>query len=73
MNPEPAEIDAVAAGVLAATPPGIHALDLTPAVRAASESQSLYYRFDAHWNPEGHRVAAEALAAFMAPRLAGER
>ena len=41
-------------------------LDLLPAFRAAAaRSGPLYFERDVHWTPEGHRVAAEALAAFV--------
>ena len=69
MDPAAADVDAVAAAVLAAAPPSLNVLDLTPSIRAGAEDEELYYRFDAHWNPEGHRVAAEAMAEFMASRM----
>lgn len=37
-------------------------LDLTPKLRAASDER-LYYAYDVHWTPEGHRVVAEAYLA----------
>jgi len=66
MDPEQADIDAVAREIIAAAPPSLHVLDLTPAIRAAAEDEELYYRFDAHWNAEGHRVAADAMADAIA-------
>lgn len=41
-------------------------LDLTPAFRAAIRTRgTLNWRIDSHWNSEGHRVAAEAIAAWL--------
>lgn len=56
----PEDIDALAREVTALT--RLPVLDLTPALRAAEGP--LYYRFDPHWNAEGHRVAAEAITAW---------
>ena len=44
-------------------------LDLSPAV-AAGGGESLYLPEDGHWNPRGHRVAADALHPFLAGLLA---
>jgi lysophospholipase L1-like esterase len=43
-------------------------LDLLPAFRAAvADGRALYIPWDWHPNPEGHRVAAEAIEAFIRP------
>jgi hypothetical protein len=47
---------------------GVPLLDLLPAFRNRRDRDpggKLYYYPDAHLNPEGHRLAAEALAAFL--------
>lgn len=42
---------------------GIPIVDLTDALRAAAAAgERLYYRVDIHWTPEGHAVAAHAVA-----------
>jgi hypothetical protein len=41
---------------------GFPVLDLTPALRSASEP---YFVYDGHWNASGHRAAAEATARFL--------
>lgn len=42
-------------------------LDLTPALkREARQNKQLYFRTDGHWNVEGNRVVAEAIAEFVA-------
>jgi hypothetical protein len=45
----------------------LHVLDLTPLFRAALERGEgpFYFPRDRHWNPEGHRFAAEALTGFV--------
>jgi hypothetical protein len=41
-------------------------LDLTPALSAAVGQGNLpYYRDDAHWTEDGHRIAAEAIHAYL--------
>jgi lysophospholipase L1-like esterase len=40
---------------------GIESVDPLPRFLDASPSTPLYYRVDAHWRSEGHRLAAEAL------------
>ena len=43
---------------------GIAFLDLTPALEdGLRRGESPYFAHDTHWNPSGHRVAAETLAA----------
>ena len=44
---------------------GIPVVDLTGPLRAHAD-ENLYFRYDAHWTPRGHRVAAEAIAAAVA-------
>ncbi|RMH23066.1 MAG: hypothetical protein D6696_01690 [Acidobacteria bacterium] len=42
-------------------------LDLLPAFRAARNAgEELYFQHDPHWNAGGHRLAASALARFLA-------
>ncbi|MEW6743864.1 MAG: LamG-like jellyroll fold domain-containing protein [Planctomycetota bacterium] len=42
---------------------GIATISLGPAFRErARQGQQLYFRMDAHWNAEGHRLAAEVIA-----------
>ena len=45
---------------------GIPFLDLLPVLRDAPAGDPLYYRFDGHWTPRGHAVAAQAIAARLA-------
>ncbi len=43
---------------------GIASCDLVAPLRqAAQEGQVLYFTFDGHWTPEGHRVVSDALTA----------
>lgn len=52
---------------------GIRYVDLTPSFRTAlARGESLYYPIDRHLNPNGHRIAAEALVAPLGLILAGE-
>lgn len=47
----------------------IPALDLLPSFdEARSEGRHLFYSWDGHWTPEGHRLAAETLARFLRER-----
>lgn len=51
---------------VAAIAPGAGYLDLTPAlVDAAKHGMLPYYSDDIHWTPEGHQVAAEAIAQYL--------
>lgn len=44
----------------------LHCLDLTLAfVEQAQAGAELYLRQDAHWNPAGHQLAADLLAAYL--------
>ncbi len=43
-------------------------VDLLPAFRAANRDNSFYYAIDAHWNPEGHRIAAGTIHAALVSR-----
>jgi lysophospholipase L1-like esterase len=41
-------------------------LDLTPALQdEARRGRQLYWREDGHWNPEGHRIVANAVASWL--------
>ena len=41
-------------------------LDLTPAFRVSSKTGArLNFARDGHWNPAGHRVAADAIEAWL--------
>lgn len=46
---------------------GVAVLDLTPTILDPStpDPDKLYFRSDGHWNAEGHRVAAEAIWAYL--------
>jgi lysophospholipase L1-like esterase len=44
---------------------GIPFVDLFPLLAAERDTAPLYYRFDAHWTPRGHALAAEAIAAAL--------
>jgi hypothetical protein len=47
----------------------LEVIDLLPEFAAlASEGRLLYYRFDTHWNVEGRRAAANAIAARLSRR-----
>lgn len=48
--------------------PGVTVVDLLPVLRSRAD-EPLYYPIDGHWTPHGHRVAADALAAAVAPLL----
>jgi hypothetical protein len=59
----------------ALTGAGIPYLDLLPVLRAvaplADGDRHLYWNRDTHWNERGNRVAAEAMAGFLAPYVGG--
>lgn len=42
---------------------GVEFVDMKPVFEAAGEPLRFYFHTDAHWNAEGHRLAAETLAA----------
>lgn len=45
---------------------GVASLDLTPVFRASpGDRTTLTYRVDGHWTPAGHRVAADAIGAWL--------
>jgi len=68
----PDDLDGPARAIAAAAPPPLAVVDLTPALREAA-SEPLYYTFDPHWTPAGHRVAAEAIAAAITATTASGR
>lgn len=46
----------------------VRCLDLTPALTAASaEGIQTYYTYDQHWTPDGNRIVADAIEAFLQP------
>jgi hypothetical protein len=51
---------------------GVPCLNLTPELQAAVRAggERLYHAIDIHWTPAGHRVAADAAARHLLPRLA---
>ena len=42
--------------------------DLYGTFEAAKTSEDLFFKFDPHWRPAGHRVAATAAARFLTSR-----
>jgi lysophospholipase L1-like esterase len=54
------------------TAAGIDHLDLLDRFVSAAAAGPLYKPNDSHWNLAGNRLAAEALADFLAPRLKGD-
>lgn len=40
-------------------------LDLYDTFDARKNAEQLFYKFDPHWTPAGHRLAADAVAAFL--------
>jgi hypothetical protein len=53
---------------------GLDYLDTGPPLEAFRETTGERYcwRYDAHWNEHGHRVAAEALFQYLAKTLGNE-
>lgn len=47
---------------------GAEVIDLLESFRSRNESNSFYFSTDAHWNPAGHRLAAETLLDEMISR-----
>jgi hypothetical protein len=45
----------------------VDVLDLRAAIEAGGNPLRYYFRYDGHWNAEGHRLAATALAPRTAP------
>jgi hypothetical protein len=50
---------------------GLDCLDLLPAFRREATSVALYNAGDAHWSEAGNRLAAQEIAAHLAPAVAG--
>lgn len=44
---------------------GIFMFDLLPIFRAKSENGPFYFKNESHWNPKGHRLAAEQIYDFL--------
>jgi hypothetical protein len=52
--------------MVGAISPAMGFFDLTPAFRAAAaRGEMVYLAQDTHWTPDGHRVAATALASYL--------
>jgi len=66
------DLDGPREAVLDVASEAMPTLDLSPALSAAAEEGSVYYRYDGHWNVRGHEVVAEAMADWMAPLLKEE-
>ncbi len=49
----------------ALSPLGLPVLDLLPAFRAAADPRAIFFESTVHLTPEGHRVAAGAIDAFL--------
>ncbi len=58
--------------LLGLMPATLRAHDLAPELIAAAEREPVYYEFDGHWNPAGHRAVAEALTPILAELLADD-
>jgi len=52
---------------------GIDVIDLRPVFEAAGNPMQFHFDNDGHWNPTGHRMAADALAAHFSTREVQER
>jgi hypothetical protein len=52
---------------------GTHIVNLFPALRARPRGEPLYFRFDMHWTPAGHRVVAAELDHHIRPLVPWER
>ena len=63
------DLDAPARAALQVMPPGVAALDLRPLMHDSKDPGDLYFRFDGHWTPEGHALAADLSADFLADAL----
>ena len=74
MDPATAEPDALHVAVVdEAFAAGATTCDLRPALAASRASgDEPYFRFVGHWNPTGHRVVAEAIAACVGDTSARE-
>ncbi|HET8625651.1 MAG TPA: SGNH/GDSL hydrolase family protein [Gemmatimonadales bacterium] len=49
----------------------IELLDVVPAFRSYEDTVPLYFKHDAHWTPQGHRLMAEQLEQFLTRKFAG--
>jgi hypothetical protein len=47
---------------------GIESLDLRAAFHAKKDAERLYFEYDPHWTPAGHRLAAQHAAGFLVER-----
>ena len=67
LDPKSADLTAPGRGLLALLRQlKIPACDLTPALAAArARGEQVFYVFDGHWTPAGHRVVARAMAACL--------
>ena len=48
---------------------GVELVDATPVFRAYSGADPLYFAYDMHWTPAGHRVMAQNLENYLVRRL----
>lgn len=46
---------------------GLHVLDLKPGFDATGRARSYYFTTDAHWNADGHALAAQHISAWLKP------
>lgn len=56
-----------------ATEAGLPCLDLLPGLRAFAEQERLYFNSHGHWNPTGHRRAAELITHHLTAVISQDR